>query len=101
MTEAILGSPDRVGKTIPWLLEVMAVTLSFKREDIRSEGFLETLKHLNRLDDDLTRYVFALDALNGLLSIHGNETLRSHFDSLHETLKRRIEGDGEPPRQGR
>ena len=69
---------------------------SFNREEIRSEGFLETIENLHRLgDDDLTRYVFALESLKGLIAIHGYEELRPHFDSLHEALNRRIDGDTE------
>lgn len=102
VAEAVFGSPDRVDEGLSWLLGVMAVALSFKREEYRSEGFLLTLEGLHRLgDDDITRYVFALEALNGLISIHGYEELRPHFDSLREALNRRIDGDAEPPRQGR
>ena len=101
VAEAVFGSPDKVDEALPWLLGVLAVAFSFKREEIRSEGFLLTLEGLHRLgDDELTRYVFALDALNGLISIHGCEELRPHFDFLQEALKRRIEGDEEPPGQG-
>jgi len=50
----------------------MAVALSFKKEEYRSEEFLETLENLHQLGDaDLKRYVFALEALNGLISIYG------------------------------
>jgi len=102
VAEAVFGSPDRVDEALPWLLEVLAVAFSFKREEIRSEGFLLTLEGLHRLgEDDLTRRVFALEALNGLISIHGYEELRPHYDSIHEALDRRIEGDAEPPRQNR
>ena len=102
VAEAVLGSPYRVDEALIWLLGVMAVALSFKREEIRSEGFLETLETLHRLgDDDLTRYVFALEALDGLIAIYGYEELRPHFDSLYEALNRRIDGNAEPPKQGR
>ena len=102
VAEAVFGSPYKVDEAVSWLLGVMAVALSFNREEIRSEGFLETLENLHRLeDDDITRYVFALEALNGLIKIHGYEELRPNFDSLYEALNRRIEGDAEPPRQGR
>jgi len=61
---------------------------------------LETLENLHQLDDDLTSYVLALEALNGLITIYEYEELRPHFDSLNEALNRRIEGDAEPPKQG-
>jgi len=99
VAEAVFGSPDLVDEALIWLLGVMAVAFSFKREEYRSEGFLETLENLHRLgDDDLTRYVLTLETLNGLIAIHGYEELRPHFDSLYEALNRRIEGDAEPPR---
>ena len=102
VAEAVFGSPDRVDEALPWLLGLMAVALSFKREEIRSEGFLVTLEGFHRLGEDaLTRRVFALEALNGLISIHGYEELRPHFDFLQEALNRRIEGEAEPPRQSR
>ena len=102
MAEAVYGSPDRVEEALTWLLGVMAVALSFKRDEIGSEGFLRTLDSLYQLgDDDLTRYMFSLEALNGLISIHGIEELRPHFDSIYEALSRRIEDDAEPTRQGR
>lgn len=102
VAEAVYGSPNRVDEAQSWLLGVMAVALSFNREEIRSKGFLETLENLHRLgDDDITRFVFALESLNGLIAIHGYEELRPHFDSLYEALNRRIEGDEEPPLQGR
>ena len=66
-----------------------------------SEEFLETIENLHQLDDDLTRYVFVLEALNGLIAIHGYKELRPHFDSVYEALNRRIDGDAEPSRQGR
>lgn len=101
VAEAVLGSPDRVDEALIWLLGVMAVALSFKREEYRSEGFLETLENLHQLgDDDLTRCVFALEALSCLIAIHGYEELRPHFDSLYEALNRRIEGDTEPTKHG-
>ena len=101
VAEAVYGSPDRVDEAVLWLLETLAVAFSFKREDIRSAGFLEMLENLGRLvDEDLTRYIFALGALGGLIDIHGYEALRPHFDALHEALNRRIEGDPEPPKHG-
>ena len=96
VAEAVFGSPDRVDEAVSWLLETMAVALCFNREDIRSAGFLEMLDNLHRAgDDDLTRYLFALGALGGLIDIHGYELLRPHFYSLNEALNRRIEGDTE------
>jgi len=47
VAEAVLGSPDQIDEALSWLLGVMAVALSFKREEYRSEGFLETLENLN------------------------------------------------------
>ena len=42
------------------------------------------LENLHQLgDDDLMRHVLALEALNGLITIHGNEELRPHFESLY------------------
>ena len=101
VAEVVLGFPDRVDEALSWLLGVMAVALSFKREEYRREGFLETLENLHQLGDDyLTRYVFSLASLNGLITIHGCEELRPHFDSIYEPLNLRIEGKAEPPRQG-
>ena len=101
VAEAVFGSPDRVDEAVSWLLETMAVALGFNRENILSAGCLEILENLHRLvDDDLTRYLFALGALGGLIDIHGYEALRPHFDSLHEALNRRIEGEPEPPKHG-
>jgi len=101
LAEAVFGSPDSVDEALSWILETMAVALSFNREEIRSAGFLEMLENLHRAgDDDLTRYLFALGALGGLIDIHGYEALRPHFYALHEALNRRIEGDPEPPKHG-
>ena len=102
VAEAVFGSPDRVGEALSWLLGVMAVALSFKKDEYRSEGFFETLENLHRLGaGDITRYVFALESLNGLIAIHGYEELRPLFDSLYKALNRRIDGDAEHPRQSR
>jgi len=101
VAEAVFGYPDRVDEALSWLLETMAVALSFKREEIRSAGFLKMLENLhNAGDDDLTRYLFALGALGGLIDIHGYKALRPHFDALHEALNRRIEGDPKTPKHG-
>jgi len=96
VAKAVFGSPDRVDEAGSWLLETLAVAFSFNKEDTSSPGFLEMLDNLHRVgDDDLTRYLFALGALGGLIDIHGYEELRPHFDVLHEALNRRIEGDPE------
>jgi len=101
VAEAVFGSPDRVDEAVSWVLETMVVALGFNRENILSAGFLEMLENLHRVvDDDLTRYLFALGALGGLIDIHGYESLRPHFDALHEALNRRIDGDLEPSKNG-
>lgn len=58
-----------------------------------------TRRALHRLEDnDITRYVFSLEGSQFLVSVNRYETIQSHFDSLRETLNRRIEGDAEPPK---
>ena len=49
IAEVVFDSPDQVDEASSWLLGVMAVALSFKREEIRSERFLETLENLHFL----------------------------------------------------
>jgi len=102
VAEAVFGSPDRVDEMVSWLLETIVVALGFNRENILSAGCLEVLDNLHRVvDDDLMRYLFAFGALGGLIDIHGYESLRPHFDALHEALDRRIDGDPEPLGQER
>jgi hypothetical protein len=96
VAEVVFGSMDRVDEAVSWLIETLAVALSFNKEDTNSPGFLEILDNLHRVgDDDITRYLFALGALGGLIDIDGYEELRPHFDVLHEALNRRIDGGTE------
>ena len=99
VAKTLYGSPERVEEAFSWLLDVFATVFNLETD----EALLETLGQLHNIGDNsiFLRGFMAIGSLGSLVEDEGFEKLKPQYDYLIKVINANIDGDAEPPRQGR